>query len=189
MKRGLKPATTYLLDHSVTMSHEVDHPASQGEKRKTLSAAGIVVPSNVRYADIDFEVETLAAGLERIGVSLQCSTFFSWLGVTMYLTQDAIRSVLRTVVAFPSGSEVTFTFAQPQSSDNPAESALADQAAAVGEPWLSYFTPKELEATLRDLGFSKIIFLSRDEAMRRYYADRRDGLVPPRRISIVRAVV
>ena len=29
-------------------------------------------------------------------------TFFSWLGVTMYLTREAIDAVLTTVVSFPT---------------------------------------------------------------------------------------
>ncbi len=42
---------------------EVDHPASQAAKRERLAEAGIDVPANVVYAPIDFEHDTLAAGL------------------------------------------------------------------------------------------------------------------------------
>lgn len=166
---------------------EVDHPASQRAKREALLAAGIDVPSNVRYADIDFERETLAGGLRRCGVSTETKTFFSWLGVTMYLTLEAIEAVLRTVVCFPTGSQMVLTFAQPR---EPAEpNPLAEGAAAAGEPWISYFTPEELTALLRRVGFSEVALLSRDEAMRRYYADRADGLVAPRRVSLCTATV
>src|SRR5262249_31856182 len=125
---------------------EVDQPASQKDKRAALAAAKILVPSNVRYADVDFERETLAAGLERSGVAMDAPTFFSWLGMTMYLTRDAIEAVLRTVVSFPSGSTIVLTFAQPRAEDDRARAELAQGAAAVGEPWLSYFTPEEIEA-------------------------------------------
>src|SRR3569833_2473723 len=66
---------------------EVDHPSSQADKRRLLATAGVDVPSNVRYADVDFEHETLADGLRRAGVDFQRPTFFSWLGVTMSLTR------------------------------------------------------------------------------------------------------
>ena len=59
----------------------------------------------------------------------------------------------------------------------------------MGEPWLSYFTPEDLTATLFRHGFSDARFPMRDEVSARYFADRRDGLVPPRRISICTAVV
>jgi len=42
---------------------------------------------------------------------------------------------------------------------------------------------------LRSHGFSDIRFLTRAEAMQQYYVDRRDGLLPPRRISIASATL
>ncbi|HEY4130986.1 MAG TPA: class I SAM-dependent methyltransferase [Gemmatimonadaceae bacterium] len=166
---------------------EVDHPASQQSKHEALIKAGITVPSNVRYADVDFERETLADGLRRCAVSSTTRSFFSWLGVTMYLTGEAIDAVLATVVGFPKGSTIVLTFAQPREEGD--STALADGAAAMGEPWLSYFTPAELEAVLRGHGFSEVRFPMREALFARYFADRRDGLLPPRRNSICMAVV
>lgn len=166
---------------------EVDQPASQGAKRQALRAAGIEVPANVRYADVDFERETLAEGLHRCGVSTEKRTFFSWLGVTMYLTLEAIEAVLSTVVGFPKGSQIVLTYAQPREPGEP--NPLAEGAAAAGEPWISYFTPEELTALLDRVGFTDVKHLARDEAIARYYADRADGLLPPRRISLCTATV
>ena len=168
---------------------EVDHPSSQADKRRLLATAGVDVPSNVRYADVDFEHETLADGLRRAGVDFQRPTFFSWLGVTMYLTREAIDAVLATIGTFAEGSEVVLTFAQPTEPDDHGGRFFAERAAAAGEPWLSYFEPDELEAILRSHGFSDVRFLTREDAMRQYYADRRDDLSAPRRISIVSAIV
>ena len=167
---------------------EVDHPASQADKRERLGAAGIEIPGNVRYADIDFERETLAEGLLRSGIAFDQPTFFSWLGVTMYLTREAIDAVLKTVASFPRGSEIVLTFAQPPAPGDDM-SSLAARAAHVGEPWISYFTPEELEAVLRGHGFPEVFFLIREEAFTRYYDGRQDGLEPPSRVSIARAVV
>ena len=164
---------------------EVDHPGTQGAKRATLGAAGIEIPPNVRYADIDFERETLSHGLARCGVHTAKRTFFSWLGVTQYLTRDAIEATLRTVLSFPKRSGIVFTFAHTAS----ASSQLVEGSAAGGEPWVSFFTPEEVGAMLRSLGFSDASFLSREEAMRRYYANRTDGLEAPPRVTIVAASV
>jgi methyltransferase (TIGR00027 family) len=168
---------------------EVDHPASQAAKRAALTAAGIVFPPNVRFADVDFERETLSHGLARCGVDTAKRTFFSWLGVTMYLTRDAIETTLCTVLSFPKRSEIVFTFAEPNPDPASPAARLAQGAASVGEPWISYFTPEEVGAMLQSLGFSDASFLSREEAERRYYANRTDGFEVPRRVSIVTASV
>ncbi|HXT16405.1 MAG TPA: class I SAM-dependent methyltransferase [Gemmatimonadaceae bacterium] len=167
---------------------EVDQPASQAMKRAMLDAAGVVVPGNVRYADVDFERESLAAAFARHGIDTGTPTFFSWLGVTMYLERQAIDAVLATVASFPRGSEIVLTFAQPRGADDPG-ARFAEQAAAVGEPWVSYFTPEEMRTLLEGHGFSSVALLERDEAERRYFAGRSDGLLVPRRTAIVRATV
>jgi len=172
---------------------EVDHPASQAAKREALAQAGIHIPANVRYADIDFEHETLASGLARCGVSHSRCTFFSWLGVTMYLTRDAIDAVLATIVTFPRGSEIVLTFAQPggpsrergDAGESPRPT-LAERAAAVGEPWLSYFTPEALERKLRGAGFRSVEFLTPEAARADYLRD--SDLPAPRRSAIVSAI-
>ncbi|WP_420124966.1 class I SAM-dependent methyltransferase [Longimicrobium sp.] len=164
---------------------EVDHPSSQAGKREVLAAAGVEIPPNVRFADVDFERETLAHGLARTGVDTSKRTFFSWLGVTMYLTREAIEATLRTVLSFPRGSGIVFTYAHTDS----LASQLARGSASDGEPWVSYFTPEEVEAMLRSLGFSGTRFLSREEAQRRYYANRTDGFEAPPRVSVVAATV
>ena len=164
---------------------EVDHPGTQAAKRAALASAGIEIPPNVRFADIDFERETLAHGLARCGVRTEKPTFFSWLGVTMYLTRDAIEATLRTVLSFPKGSGIVLTYAHAAS----AASQLSQGSASGGEPWVSYFTPEEIEEMLRSLGFSDVASLSREEAERRYYANRTDGFTAPPRVSIVTARV
>jgi methyltransferase (TIGR00027 family) len=170
---------------------EVDHHASQEDKRQRLAAAGIDVAPNVRYAAIDFETTTLRDGLLAGGVDLTAPTFFSWLGVTMYLTEAAVDAVLRAVAAFARASEIVFTYARREHAErDPADGpSLADVAAAMGEPWLSRFDDEELEHKLRSFGFSNIYFLTAADARLRYFADRTDGLPPPRHPSVVSAAV
>jgi methyltransferase (TIGR00027 family) len=169
---------------------EVDQPASQREKLDLLRDAGLTPPANVDFLALDFERETLEAGLARAGVDRSRPAFFSWLGVTMYLTEEAIDAVLRTVAAYPPGSEIVLTFAQPgePTAEGPGEPTLADHAAAAGEPWLTYFTPEALRARLEGFGFRQVDFLTPEAASARYFAGRADGLSPPRRTSIVSAL-
>jgi methyltransferase (TIGR00027 family) len=99
---------------------EVDQPGTQAEKRARLAAAGLDVPDNVVFADVDFEHETLTDGLARHRIALDTPTFFSWLGVTMYLSEPAVDAVLRTVARCPAGSEIVFTFVQPRGRETPS---------------------------------------------------------------------
>jgi methyltransferase (TIGR00027 family) len=172
---------------------EVDQPATQAVKRERLAGAGIEIPANVTLAPVDFETTSLQQTLEANGVDLSTPVFFSWLGVTMYLTETAVDAVLRTVAGLARGSEIVFTFSQPRAADDePADGytpSLAQAAAAMGEPWLTYFDVPALDAKLRKLGFSVVEFLTREAAQERYFAGRADGLRAPRRTSIVSAIV
>ena len=137
---------------------EVDQPVSQQDKRRRLADAGIVPPANLIFAAVDFEAESLIDELARTGVDVSAPTFFSWLGVSMYLTRDAVDAVFRTVARFPSSSELVFTFAQPRPPGSPTTPSIVDPEAAVGEPWLIVFDPDELPRILREDGFSSVRF-------------------------------
>jgi len=170
---------------------EVDHPGSQQQKRENLAKAGVAIPGNVQFAAVDFETVSLREGLAAAAFDVTRPAFFSWLGVTMYLTEDAVDAVLSFVGALPDRTEIVFTFAQRPSAD-PADDGrrlLAQQAADVGEPWLSYFDPIDLAKKLEGFGFSAVSFLHPSEAERRYFAGRADGLPAPRRATICRATV
>ena len=164
---------------------EVDHSGTQTMKRSYIATAGLAMPDNVDFANIDFEHESLLDGLLRYGVSMDEPTFFSWLGVTMYLQKDAIDAVLRSVAMFPAESEIVLTFRTP-SGDSP--SPLSRSVANLGEPWVSYFEPGELEVKLRNAGFSKVEFLSSAEAEARYFRQRPKDLPVPKQINILCAV-
>ncbi len=164
---------------------EVDHSGTQELKRSHLAAAGLAMPANADFADIDFENESLADGLLRHHFSLGEPTFFSWLGVMMYLKEEAIDAVLRSVAAFPAGSEIVLTFVSPGDSPSP----FNHRTATLGEPWVTYFEPGALGAKLRTSGFSKIEFLLPAEAEERYFRQRPKDLPVPQRKNILSAVV
>jgi methyltransferase (TIGR00027 family) len=164
---------------------EVDHEATQVLKRARMAAEGLAMPENAHFATIDFEHESLREGLQRHSIKLDELTFFSWLGVTMYLNETAIDAVLQSVAAFPAGSEVVLTFAPPP---NGAPSLFDQRAASLGEPWISYFEPEMLDAKLRGAGFSAVEFLSSSEAQARYFRRRPQDFPVPARTNIVSAV-
>jgi methyltransferase (TIGR00027 family) len=167
---------------------EVDHPDTQRLKRKKISDAGIPFPGNVVFADINFESESLEEGLIRNGIRSDEPTFFSWLGVTMYLTEPAIDSTLKCMAKYPRGSEAVITFRQRPSAQTPSSSRLADIVSKVGEPFVSYFTPDEFKARLLGAGFTRVEFLT-PELSTKYFHGGENSLPNPKRISIASAIV
>ncbi|MGP3979359.1 class I SAM-dependent methyltransferase [Streptomyces sp. 8N114] len=75
---------------SLVRVFEVDHPTTQQDKRDRLAAADVPVPDNLTYVPLDFERETLTSGLRACGFDPSQPSVVTWLGVSMYLTADAI---------------------------------------------------------------------------------------------------
>ena len=139
---------------------EVDHPATQAWKRTRLAEAGLAHPSSLTFVPVDFERERLAGGLAAAGFDPGAPAFFTWLGVVPYLTRDAIAGTLRYLAGLAGGSQVVFDYADPPASlpvrQRLAHEIRARRVASVGEPWRSYFTPDDIAADLRGMGFTDI---------------------------------
>jgi methyltransferase (TIGR00027 family) len=173
--------------------YEIDHPATQRWKRERLAAGRIGIPSNVKFVSTDFEGNSLGDAVRTGDFDLDAKTFCSWLGVTQYLTLDAIRVTLEFVLSLPRSSEIIFSFILPLESlsglEAEALAMAANKGAEIGEPWLSTFRPDDLEAQLRTMGFSDVIRLTPEEAHERYLKNRRDGLQVRRGEQLMRAIV
>jgi methyltransferase (TIGR00027 family) len=159
---------------------EVDYPATQEWKRRNLQQAQIAVPSSVTYAPVDFEHQTLAEGLRLAGHDATRPTFFSWLGVTMYLSDDSIESTFRLIAQTPPGGGLAFDYAVPIETlsflGRAAMRVMMRRVAAAGEPFRTFFDPPALSARLEGLGFHDIEDLGVDEINARYFAGRPDQL-------------
>jgi hypothetical protein len=88
---------------------EIDHPTTQHWKRRRLAEASVSVPDNVSFVPVDFEKTSLAAALLQSGLISGAATFFSLLGVSQYLTEDALDESLRFTLSRPDGSEIVFS--------------------------------------------------------------------------------
>ena len=159
---------------------EIDHPSTQAWKLARLEAVGVEAPANLAFAPVDFATQTLAEGLAAAGFDAARPAFVSWLGVSMYLHEDAAMRTLAELAALPTGSEVVFDFGVPPASLAPAarmaHEALAARVAAMGEPFLSAFDPEALPARLNGLGFSDVEILDAAALNSLYFDGRSDGL-------------
>src|SRR6202451_578587 len=171
----------YRNPHPDLRVFEVDHPATQEWKREQLKTACIPVPATITFVPIDFEKQTLEAGLEHSGLDLNSAAFFSWLGVTPYLTREACMTTLGFIARMPPSSGVVFDFAVDPALLNPGQrqalDALSQRVARYGEPFQLFFDPGKLQGELKSLGFHRTEFLQGKEINARYFKDREDGLL------------
>src|SRR5579859_7822020 len=158
---------------------EVDHPGSQQWKRRRLEELAIELPENLVFAPVDFEQQTLREGLESAGFDFTAPAVFSWIGVTMYLTQEAIRGTLADVASCPRGTQIALTYNLPRSALGDlalqTSTAVARMTEEMGEPIITRFAPAEVDQLLRELGFGGIAHVGPDEARQLYFADRPDA--------------
>jgi methyltransferase (TIGR00027 family) len=169
---------------------EVDHLSTQQWKRSCLKDAGIPLPEDLSFAPVDFEHGTLAQGLTEAGFRTDLPACFSWLGVTMYLTEAAILESLGFVASLPKLSSISFDYRVPPSMLDPIQQAIgelmAQRAAEVGEPWISAFEPILLRQQVLKLGFSEAETCEPDALNRRYLYRRKDGLRTGGRVMCAR---
>lgn len=161
---------------------EVDHPSTQAWKRERVAA--LCLPESERhvFAPADFETEDVRDVLDRAGFDWGKPTLFSWLGVVMYLTRDAIATTLRTLAGAGPGSGIVLTYlSAPEYMDEDSLTlfnTMEPLVAQMGEPFQEGFAPVEVEALVRDCGHVVDENVSPEALMARYFADRKDGLRP-----------
>lgn len=140
---------------------EVDHPATQAWKRERLAAMGIALPDWLTFAGVDFERERFEDRLVEAGFDPTLRSFVFWLGVSMYLSPDAIDATLATIARWPGGGEIVFDYAEPPNDEmsergRAARAALEARVAAVGEPFIGWLQLDDLHARLKALGYVEV---------------------------------
>ena len=152
---------------------ELDHPATQSDKRRRLARAGLAEPRHVRFVAHDFERGSMTAALEAGGLDTSRSAFVLWLGVTPYLTEEAVFGTLGELARFPGGAEVVFDYANPPDAIEEARvrvfhDEMAARVAESGEPFRCYLDTGALHRRALDLGFADIEDLDRAALVTRY---------------------
>ena len=142
--------------------------------------------AELRLSAKDLTAPGLLATLAAAGFDPARPAVATLLGVTVYLPPDDVQRLYGTLAALAPGSELVTTFSQLPAFGR--QDALAQAAAAAGEPWLTRTTPDQLLRDLATAGFARAEILAPDEAWRRYFGDRSDGLRPSPRANLVRAL-
>ena len=164
---------------------EVDQPQAQAWKKQALIDRGYGVPDRLHLVGVDFEAgdhwwdRLRAAGFKDDEPAVIVST-----GVSMYLTEAANRTTLRQVAGMASGTSLIMSFLLPieqiDPDVRPGFEIAAQGARASGNPFISFFDPGQIIEMARQSGFAQARHMSSEMLARRYFAERTDGLRPPR---------
>jgi methyltransferase (TIGR00027 family) len=161
---------------------EVDHPATQDWKRRALADARMTVPDGVTFAPADLAADALPGILAVAGLDSSVPALVSWLGVTMYLTRDAIAATLAALGALAPGTEVIADYMLPAELRDDAGavygSLVAQASAERGEPWLSCFGPDEMADLARGAGFGAVRNVRQRDTIPAELWRRSDALCP-----------
>ena len=135
---------------------EVDRPPTQADKKERIARAGWTIPANLTFVPVDFAKDSLTERLIACGFDPSAKSFFSWFGVTYYLSEEAIGKTLAELSSLcADGSELVFDYPD-ESFFDAAERRVQNtimMAKAGGEPIQSSFSYSELEWLLKKYGF------------------------------------
>ena len=98
--------------------------------------------------------------LSAAGFRAELPVCVSWLGVTVYLSEEAIFRLLSVVAHLPRGSSIFFDYHVPENMLDSVQQAVVEvmkqKVASFGEPWITTFEPTLLREQCLALGFREV---------------------------------
>jgi methyltransferase (TIGR00027 family) len=132
---------------------EVDHPATQRDKRARLKRLGLQAPQ-VQFVEADFTRDPVAERLRAGGLDADAPGLFLLEGVAVYLEPAVLETVLdqfRQVAA--AASRLAISVSLSGNYDEGARARFQASVAAMGEPARSTFDADEAQALLARHGW------------------------------------
>jgi len=160
---------------------EIDQPETQAWKRRRLIELGYDIPAWLTFVPVDFEAgESWWARLGDAGFDRRKPALLAAMGVSMYLTPEAISAMLRGAAGLAEGSLFVMNYLLPMEQAEAGERAgrrMSERGArASGTPFLSFFQPQEMAALAAEAGFGTIETVPAATLGERYFSGRTDGL-------------
>lgn len=155
---------------------EVDHPATQTEKRARLPAQAL--STDVVYLGWDFErdpIEELPSRLEALGLDPTQPVLTIWEGVTMYLEPSTVEATVRAVQRFTRGMNVlALSYIDRRRLERPHVhvKVVSRFVARAGEPWRFGWDPDDFPRWFSARGFALVSDVSDAELAARFFPAR-----------------
>lgn len=146
---------------------EVDHPATQAEKRARLATLRGYPAGAIRFVPCDLERgEDFADRLIAAGFAVGAPAVILWEGVAAYLSEAAVRATLgRVAAAFHADTPIYFDYIGKRLADGqriqPTDQAARDEISRLGEP--IRFGINDPLPLLHECGFRHVRTVSFDE--------------------------
>ena len=157
----------------------VDHVATLAWTQVMFWEHGLPKPANLTFVPADLEDRRLGESLSEFGFDRDAPSLCSVLGVTQYLSCQAVDALLGFASSLNAGSEIVFSFVPTdedlQGDDVQIAADAAKRNAAIGEPWKTRIRSRELVERLTHLGFSEVFHLTPELAHQRYFSGRQAG--------------
>ena len=136
---------------------EVDHPATQADKRMRLARAGVRAPAT-RFVAVDVVTDDLAGALRAAGFDVRSPVLMVLEGVIGYLPPATTGGLLTTLAGMSvPGSRLVLTVTVARSGTRPTgrlrDAVRRTGLAALGENPLGTFAPGQVEAVLAASGW------------------------------------
>lgn len=163
---------------------EVDQPEVQDRKRAMLPK-NLPNAENLSYVGVDFNHQTLKEELLKAGFDQNKPSVFTLEGVSQYITKEAVYSTLNEIASLTQKSEAVFymSYVDTLLNENPKAcfgkgypnpekkvQMIKKLSAKVGEPWISFYSTKEMEVMLSKHGFSLVEDKTLSELNYEYFA-------------------
>jgi methyltransferase (TIGR00027 family) len=172
---------------------EVDHPVTQRWKLDLLTAQGLTPMDGAAFVAADLEADPLVDRLTAAGFDPARPALVSWLGVSFYLTRDAVTATLAAIGALAAGTELVMEYALPPELRDDTGRAYAEFALPVtaerGEPWRTFLAPEDLSALLQAHGLETVEHVRQRDAVEPALWRRSDVLRPADLCRLARATV
>jgi methyltransferase (TIGR00027 family) len=158
---GLDTRAWRMPELSTVDVFEVDHPATQRDKRGRLGDRQPLARS-VRFVPVDFRRDELGAALESAGHRRDLPTMWLWEGVVVYLRPGEVSATLAALAARSTpGSRLVVNYQAPSLKAaagrllvRALHRAVGQRSSFASEPWLSTWTPRRMAALLARYGFT-----------------------------------
>lgn len=146
-----------------TIAFEVDHPATQDDKRERL---GHPTPTarEVRFVATDFAQRAIGEDLARAGHRSEVATTWVWEGVVPYLTPEQVAATVAAVAGRSApGSRLVVNYQTPSIKAGVGRliGRTMMRVARSPDPWgnephRSHWTPNKLSSLLAEHGFTTL---------------------------------
>lgn len=168
---GLDTRAYRLPQLSTLPVYEVDLPQTIAYKERKLRQLYGSVPPRVMLIPMDFDRQTLEDVLERHGYSLNQRSFFIWEGVTQYLSETTVRTVLAFLSRVSPGSRIVFTYIAKDFIDGERTyglDRLYQQTRTKKQMWQFGLQPSQVAAFIGEYSWRELEQVGAKEYRQRY---------------------